>query len=28
VSIIQIGNRHLFYLGDRGVRILFIGRTA
>lgn len=27
VGIVQIGNRHLFYVGHSGVSIFFIGRT-
>jgi len=28
IGLLQIGNRHLLYVGDQGVRVLFIGRTA
>lgn len=27
-GLLQIGKRHLFYVGDGGVRALFIGQTA
>ena len=27
IGIMQIGNRHLLYIGDRGFLVLFIGKT-
>jgi hypothetical protein len=28
VGVLQIQNRHLFFIGDQGISILFIGRTS
>lgn len=27
LGVLQIGNRHLLYVGDCGVRALFVGKT-
>lgn len=28
IGVLQVGNRHLFYVGHNGVSIAFIGRTT
>jgi hypothetical protein len=28
IGVLQIGHRHLLYVGWQGVRVLFLGRTA